>query len=68
MNNADVLAPVMKANKQLAIVKRIDELPSWVEKKSVPVEKKNETGNTVSTWTMPQMPDGYIKARHNDFF
>lgn len=68
MNNADVLAPVMKANKQLAIVKRIDELPSWVEKKRVPVEKKKEAVNTVSISTMPQMPDGYIKARHNDFF
>lgn len=68
MNNADVLAPVKKANKQLAIVKRIDELPAWVEKKRVPVEKKKETVNTVSSWTMPQMPDGYIKARHTDFF
>ena len=67
MNNADVLAPVKKANKQLAIVKRIDELPIWVEKKRVPVEKK-EPAKADSPWIMPQMPDGYIKARNNDFF
>lgn len=74
MNNiTDQVAPVIKTTR-LAIVKRIDEIPGWEKKvrkrvKSVKNTKK-PTGQPqlFESWIMPEMPEGYIKAKEVDFF
>ncbi|MEI9946962.1 MAG: hypothetical protein WDN26_22420 [Chitinophagaceae bacterium] len=68
---AEKIAPVLK-NNNLAIIKRIDEVPRWemkLKQKQMKqrVENKNPSKNPFENWIMPEEPHGYIKAKTNDF-
>lgn len=54
----------------LAVIKRIDELPGWkktVGQKSHEIVREKNSGDLFETWIMPEQPEGYIKAKANDF-
>lgn len=67
-NSADKIVEV-PVERNLAIIKRIDELPGR-NKPGKPKSQeivKGKKENLFTTWMMPEEPEGYIKAKANDF-